>query len=109
MGQDGVVAIRYALSSTQSDNHTLLPSLPGAFTGLMVTVSHPTSTNDIIQFTRPSLIQPPTQQHASTHHIPSPPPRTGLMVTASHNAVQDNGVKMVDPHGGCVVDSYTYL
>jgi len=28
------------------------------------------------------------------------PPNIGLMVTASHNAVEDNGVKMVDPEGG---------
>lgn len=27
-------------------------------------------------------------------------PETGLMVTASHNSVEDNGVKMVDPEGG---------
>ncbi|RHY30796.1 hypothetical protein DYB32_004041, partial [Aphanomyces invadans] len=31
---------------------------------------------------------------------------TGLMVTASHNAAPDNGVKLVDPDGGMLTQSW---
>lgn len=30
----------------------------------------------------------------------------GVMVTASHNGIEDNGVKMVDPDGGMLAQSW---
>lgn len=41
--------------------------------------------------------------------LDTPPQAVGVMVTASHNAVADNGLKMVDPSGGMLAASWELL